>query len=627
MEFNSIFQPLAIGPVVARNRIEVSPAEPMLASRDGFVTPEFLRFTQSFARGGAAIITVGDSPVTQEYAAQNRFVINLTDDMVVHGLFSLTDAIHRYGSLASIELNIRDEREPAQFSAAEIGSMIEDFAEAANRCRLAGFDMVMLHGGHGHTVSSFYSGMNSRSDKYGTLTMEDRCRFASDILDAVREKIGPGMAIEWRISGDELRQGGVTLEESLRFAGYISEKIDMIHVSAGGMFNKGTSMRMIQPTYLPRATNLAFAEAFKKELDIPVCTVGSFNMELAEEAVAQGKADMVAMIRSLIADPDAVRKCEFGREGKVRPCIRCGVCIGGPDPHRYPKPVRCAVNPITGREGIFSAYEPAIHTRKVLIAGGGCAGMEAARWLAARGHRPVIFEKQDHLGGSLIAAGANPLKGDIKKYCEWAVKNTEETPGIGVILNTEVTRDVIEDHEPDVLIIATGSEPIIPNIPGIDSENVLLARDVDMDASKVGRRVVVAGAGLTGTETAVSLARDGREVTLIDMRSLKEIDASANAFLTSAIRYISAQEGVTVMEEVKLCAVGKGRITLEDKDGRPFELECDTLVLALGVKPVGIKKEEYEGMVGEVYVIGDCHLKNGTIESAVREAFYAAMNI
>jgi 2,4-dienoyl-CoA reductase-like NADH-dependent reductase (Old Yellow Enzyme family)/NADPH-dependent 2,4-dienoyl-CoA reductase/sulfur reductase-like enzyme len=628
MDYSHVFKPLRIGPLTAKNRIEVSPAEPMLASHDGFVTPEFIAFTQRFALGGAAIVTVGDSPVTSKYASSNRFVIDLTKNEVVHGLYSLTDAIHRYGAIASIELNVRDERLPSEFTAAEIDRLIEDFASAADRCRRAGFDMVMIHGGHGHTVSSFYSPANTRSDKYGCRTMEDRCRFASDLLDAVREKIGPNMAIEWRISGDELRPGGVGPEEAVRFAQYIQNKIDMIQVSAGGMFDRAASMRMIQPTYLPRATNLYLAEAFKKELDIPVCSVGSFNMELAEQAVAEGKADMVAMIRTLIADPMAVRKCLLGHGERVRPCIRCGVCTGGPDPHAFPLPLRCAVNPLAGRESLFSEYQPAIHTRKVLIVGGGCAGMEAARWLAIRGHRPVIIEKSGSLGGSLIAAGANPLKSDIKEYTKWAVRETEHTPGIGIRLNTEVTREIIEAEYPDAIIIATGSKPYIPDIPGIESDHVVLAGDVDHQAAEVGKEVVVAGAGLTGTETAVSLAKSGHSVTLIDMLALERIDASSKVpFLTRSIRHMAGEAGVRVIEKVKLQRVLPDAVILEDENGNELRAACDTLVLALGVRPAAIKREEYEGIVKDVYFVGDCHTNGGTIADAVREGFYAAMNI
>jgi len=385
---------------------------------------------------------------------------------------------------------------------------------------------------------------------------------------------------------------------------------------------------MIQPAYLPRATNVELAAAFKRELDLPVCTVGSFNMELAQEAIAEGKADMVAMIRSLIADPLAVEKCRKGQGELVRPCIRCSACTGAPDPHTAPKPIRCSVNPLAGREKLFSEYEPAIHTRKVLIAGGGCAGMEAARWLAARGHRPVIFEKEDHLGGSLIAAGSNPLKSDIQKYCDWSVRMTEETPGIGVILDTEVTREVVEEQNPDVLIIATGSEPIVPGLPGIDGDNVVLAKDVDMGQAQVGRRVVVAGAGLTGTETAVALAQSGHEVTLIDMQTLKEIDAaSTGAALNSSIRYMAAQAGVKVAEQVKLEEVQPDAVVISDTQGKKWSIQCDTLVLALGVRSTKLKEEEYRGLVKEVYVLGDCHLRGGNIASAVREGFYAAMNI
>lgn len=626
MENNKVFEPLKIGPLIAKNRIELSPAEPMLATYNGLVTPEFISFTQNFAKGGAAIVTVGDSPVTKEYAAENRFVIDLSNDNVTHGLFSLTDAIHRYGALASIELNIRDDRKPDEFQPGQIDKMIDDFASAAARCRKAGFDMVLLHGGHGHTVASFYSHNNTRKDKYGCSSMEDRCRFACDVIDAVREKIGPAMAIEWRISGDEFIAGGVGVDEAISFVQYVQDKIDMIHVSAGGMYNSAASLRMIQPTYLPRATNLYLAEEFKKAVDIPVCSVGSFNMELASKAINEGRVDMVAMIRSLIADPMAVRKHLYAQDDTIRPCLRCNLCTGGPDPHGNPKPLRCSVNPLAGRERLIEP-EPVIRAKKVLIAGGGCAGMEAARWLAERGHHPIIIEKTDRLGGTLIAAGGNPLKSDVKKYREWSVRETERNSGIDVRLNTEFTRSLVETERPDALIIATGAIPFIPELPGIHGKNVVLAKDVDLGAAEVGHTVVVAGAGLTGTETAVSLAQAGHDVTLIDMLTLAKIDAASYSPLARSIRIISAQAGVKVIEKVSLSEVLENGITVKNEEDAEYSIPCDTLVLALGVRPAPIPAEVYKGLVQEVYSVGDCTRRNGTIATAVKEGFYAAMNI
>lgn len=626
-EFKSIFQSIKIGPLTAKNRIEVSPAEPFLCTKDGLVTDEFVAFTAAMAKGGAGIVTVGDSPVNQAYADSNHYVVNLSDPFVVHGLTKVTDAIHRYGALASIELNLRADYLPADLTRDEVKQIIRDFAESAERCKKGGFDMVMLHGGHGHTVSQFYSTyFNKRSDEYGTDCMENRCRFASELIDAVRERIGADMAIEWRMSGDELlgEPMGVGIDEAIKFAEYIQDKIDIVHISAGNMYDPRTISYIIQPSYMPRPTNLHLAERFKQALHIPVTSVGSFTLELAEDAIAAGKADVVAMIRPFIADPEQVNKARAGRADEIRPCIRCNVCTGD-DPHGCPKPLRCTVNPVSGRHPLFDKIEKAETPKKVAIIGGGCAGMEAARRLAERGHKSVIFEKEPVLGGSLIAAGANAMKGDVRRYAEWSVRMTEKTSGIELRLNTEATPELVLAERPDAVIIAVGSTQIVPDIPGIGGGNVCLAVDIDLGAVKPGKRVVIAGGGLTGCGTALALADEGHEVTVIDMLAMDALAAKDKDI--GKLHNLAAESGIKLIGKVRLSAVKDKAAVVEDENGNRLELECDTLALSLGVRPRADMIEKFRSLVPETYIIGDCSNRSGNITSAVREGFYAAMNI
>ncbi|SHI07983.1 2,4-dienoyl-CoA reductase [Sporobacter termitidis DSM 10068] len=629
MPYDHLFRPLKVGPLTVKNRIEVSPAEPFLCTRDGLVTDEFVAFTAAFARGGAGIVTVGDSPVTQQYADENHYVVNLADPFVVHGLFKLTDAIHRYGAIASIELNLRTHVFPADMTKDEIRGIIQAFTDAAGRCKKGGFDMIMLHGGHGHTVAQFYSPlMNKRTDAYGCGTFENRCRFANELLDSVRGAIGPDMAIEWRMSGDELTDGGVGLEDAVRFARAIQNKIDLVHISAGNMYNPASLSYAMQPTYLPLATNVRFAERFKRELDIPVTSVGSFNLDLAEEAVAAGRADMIAMIRQFITDPDCAAKAKHGRGEDIRPCIRCMICTGD-DPHGCPKPLRCTVNPVAGRNPLFDNMTKSPAPKKVVIIGGGAAGMEAARRCAERGHRVVLFEKAPALGGTLTAAGANRLKGDVRRYAEWSVRTTERTPGLDIRKSTAATRALVESEKPDAVIVAVGSTPFVPNIPGIKGSNVCLAVDVDLGRAAVGKRVVLIGAGLTGTETAVVLAQDGHEVTLIDMLPLSEIDSrgGASSNVAAFLRRMSDEAGVKVITGLRAKEITKDAVVAEDMDGGRVTLPCDSVVLSMGVRPREDLIREFDGCADDVMVVGDCAAQAGNITSAVRDGFYAAMNI
>ncbi len=622
----AVFQPIQVGPLKCRNRIEVSPAEPMLCSRDGLVTSEFVDYTAQFARLGAGIVTVGDSAVTQAYAETNHYAVNLADPFVVHGLVRVTDAVHRWGAIASIELNLRDERMPGEFTHEEVQGIIRSFADAAERCRKADFDMVMLHFGHGHTAASFYSPhLNKRTDEYGCQTFENRIRFATEMIDAVRERIGANMAIEVRMSGDELYPEGVHVEDAIRFAKAIQDRIDLVHISAGSMYDPRTMGSTIQNTYMPRPTNLYLAKQFKAAgLKIPVVSVGSHDMLSAEKAISEGDCDMVAMIRAFLADPEQLIKAKAGKTDEIRPCIRCNNCTGG-DPHGCPRPLRCTVNAVQGRQPLFDEIPPAAPGKKVVIVGGGCAGMEAARRLTQRGLRPVLFEKGEALGGSLKTAGANPLKGDVRRYGDWSVRMTLRDENIDLRLGTEATRERVLAEKPDALIIAVGSEPIIPKVPGVDGANVCLAQDIDLGLVKPGKRVVIVGAGLTGTETAISLKREGHEVTVLDMLTMAEIRSREKAVNTA--QRLANTEGVQFLEKHRLVSISPEGVTALDGEGWEAFLPCDTVALSLGVRPRSKAVEELEDICQEVYVVGDCNNRQGNITSAVREGFYAAMNI
>ena len=623
---SAIFQPLQVGPLRVRNRIEVSPAEPFLCTKDGLVTEEFVDFTAQFARYGAGIVTVGDSPVTQAYADENHYVVNLSDPMVVHGLTRVTDAIHRWGAVASIELNLRDERRPEEFTVEEIHGIQRAFADAAERCRKAAFDMVLLHFGHGHTAASFYSPhVNRRTDEYGCGSFENRIRFASELIDQVRQRIGPDMAIEIRMSGDEIYPEGVHVEDGIRFVKALEDKIDMVHISAGSMYDPRTMDYTIQSTYMPRPTNLHIAAQYKAAgLKIPVVSVGSHDILSAEKAVSEGQCDMVAMIRAFLADPEQLVKAKEGRMEEIRPCLRCNVCTGD-DPHGCPKPLRCSVNPPQGRQPLFDRIEPARPGKKVVIVGGGAAGMEAARRLTERGLKPVLFEKEAELGGSLRTAGANPLKGDVRRYGEWSARMTRGNPDIDLRLGVEATRELVAAEEPDAVIVAVGSTPIVPPVEGVRGENVCLAADIDRGLVKPGKRVIVVGAGLTGTETAITLAREGHEVLVMDLLPLRAVQARDKA--VGKAHRLALAEGVQFKEEFRLKAITPESLIGEEKNGAVTEIACDTVALSLGVRPRKDVTEALEGVCEEMYFVGDCALRQGNITTAVRDGFYAAMNV
>jgi 2,4-dienoyl-CoA reductase-like NADH-dependent reductase (Old Yellow Enzyme family)/thioredoxin reductase len=627
-EFKHIFTPLKIGRLTVKNRIETAPAMPFLATMDCDVSRELIEWERTLAKGGAAIVTIGDSPIYDELASGVGHILNLGTDKIIPGLNKLAEVIQRYGAKASIELTNFDpaiQGSPNELTLDEIKVMIKTYASAAYRCMIAGMDMIMIHGGHGHLISQFLSRkMNLRTDEYGG-PFENRSRLVIDILEAIRDRVGDNLSIEYRISADELTPDGLTIDDQMAFAKVTQDKIDLLHVSAGNIFAPGGSSMIIQPTYIPRGVNVHFAGKFKKELDIPVTTLGSIDLEMAEQIIAEDKADMVAMNRALIADPEGVNKAKRGRADDIRPCIRCNTCIERT--HTYFIPLHCTVNPLSGREAEFVNLPAPAKKKKVVVIGGGPAGMEAARTAADLGHAVVLFEKAANLGGALIMAAALPFKADMKSYLDWAIRSTMNRANLTVKLSTEATPENAKAENPDALIIAVGSSPIVPDIPGVDRDNVVWAGDVDVGKAEVGERVLLAGAGLTGSETALFLAQQGKKVSLIDILPLEQVDAGSPDISITKLRSMLEDLHVEVITEVVLDAVTETGAVIMDKDRKKTEIACDTVVLSLGVAPRTDVVAQFADLVPDVRVIGDCNNERGKLYNAISEGFFAAMDI
>jgi 2,4-dienoyl-CoA reductase-like NADH-dependent reductase (Old Yellow Enzyme family)/thioredoxin reductase len=636
---------------MAKNRVEAAPTLPCLANVDGSVTTELIDYYKAKARGGAGIVTVGESAVDSDYGITHAGQLFLDHDNKIPGLSRLADAIHRYGALASIELchgggqtlpSLIGGRDPiapsvmtsklhealagrhidVQVMDAElIDQVVENYANAALRLQKAGFDMVLLHGGHGWLLAQFTSPRtNKRTDEYGG-SLENRARFPLRVLRRVRELCGPGFAIEYRFSADELVPDGLSQEEGLAFAKYIEDDVDCFHASCGTM-SEMSLIPYVHPAYfLPQGKNVHFATAIKGVVNKPVTAVGAIvDFALAEKIVKEGLADMVAMARPLIADPCLPGKSARAREDEVVPCIRCNECL-----NRVARfiPVRCATNPRAGIETEVAAIQPPLSVKKVVVAGGGPAGLQAAITAAERGHTVVLFEKGSRLGGNLYFASHPSFKDEMKRFQDYLLRRVTELP-IEVRLGTGADPAVVEREAADVVIVAVGAEPARPEIPGLKDSSIAWAGDVFADLVEIGERVIIAGGGGIGCECALHLARQGKKVVVAEM--LDEPALDFNFINRGMLLDLLAEAGVEIHTGARVVAMSDRVLTVQDPNGVRSELTGDTVVLALGMTPRSAMVDALLGTAPAVLAVGDC-VKPRLIIDAVREGFHAVAEL
>jgi len=509
---------------------------------------------------------------------------------------------------------------------AMMNRVADNFAKTAKYLKLVGFDMCMIHGGHGWLLGQFLSPFtNKRTDRYGG-SRENRARFPIMVIDRIREAAGPEFLIEYRLSGEELVEGGITIEDTVDFAKRIEKKVDIIHVSVG-IYHLHVESRTFSSMYDPHGCNVHLAEAVKKAVSVPVAVVGGINdPAMAERIIAEGKADFVALGRQALADPEFPNKALTGRSDEIAPCLRCGCFSPMPQiegeitpPHTF----QCTVNPVSSKEFRMSLAPAVKGVKKVLIAGGGPGGMYAAVTAAERGHRVILVEKTDLLGGILKFTDTDTYKFDLKRYKNSLIKRINKLK-IEVRLNTEATPELIERENPDVLIVAVGSQPIAPHIPGISGPNVMQALDIYRDPEKAGKSVVMIGGGLVGCETGLHLAALGKSVTLVEMMDKLAPDATESHRIALFAMMDKAIKSYTGMRCTEITAKGIKAIT---KDGAEKFIEADSVVYAVGMKADSEKAFSLCRAASKQYfLIGDC-VSPRKVKEAVHEGYHAAMDI
>ena len=640
-KYELLFSPIKIGSLTCKNRIEASPVNISNLTQDGYLTPENILVFEGKARGGAGIVHMGECRVDAKTGISHKLVIPLDDPEVLPFLHAATDAIKRHNAIAAVELIHPGTRSnplyydgPIWGPSAGPGHLGKDYVEldhetidyivdcfgnAAEMAKLGGVDMVMIHAGHGWLLHQFLSPLNNRrTDEYGGC-LENRSRIILRVIEDIRRKCGPDFPIELRMSGTEIVDGGLTLDDQVAFAKLIDGKVDLIHVTSGTFHVPSTNQHMIPSMFLPMGCNVYLAEAIKKAVKhTPVCTVGALNdPELMEDILRSGKADMVALGRGLLADPELPNKLKEGRADDVIPCQRCMACISESFvPYvKYPSRIRrCMVNPEAYKEGPARFIQPAEKPKTVLIAGGGPAGMEAAIKLADRGHKVILCEKSEALGGRLSHAKFIPFKKDaMLRFRDVMVKQVRDR-AIDVRLNTEVTEELADELKPDVIIAAMGSKPVQPAFAG--ASGVVMALDALENLETCGETVVIVGAGQFGCELALLLAQMGRKVTLVDRK--KEICRDAVFLYREGLLLEMKKYGVAVLTETECLGAGNGEVKL----GNGTVLKADTVIAATGFLPLEDEAEALRSHAFEFWKIGDCYQVR-RVFNAMREGYNA----
>jgi 2,4-dienoyl-CoA reductase-like NADH-dependent reductase (Old Yellow Enzyme family)/thioredoxin reductase len=494
----------------------------------------------------------------------------------------------------------------------------QSYGNVAGLAKRAGFEMLMIHGGHGWLLNQFFSPyFNKRTDEYGG-SLENRCRFAIEVLQEVRKAVGPRFPIEFRMSGSELFEGGYDLEEGVRIAQQLEPYIDLLHVSAGtyqrGFGDTHPSM------FKEHGCNVYLAAEIKKHVSIPVATIGGLNDPAQlEEIIASGKADIVYMARALLADPFLPRKVTENREGEIVKCLRCFTCMAE---RAATSTRRCTVNPLIGRELEGDEVPVARVKKKVLVAGAGPGGLYAAYTAARRGHEVILCEKESEVGGILKSEQALPFKHEMYEL-SGTYKKLAEQAGVEIRLNTEVTPEYVEKENPDALIIAVGSKPLVPPIKGLDGDNVVIVNNYYLEKDKVTDNVVVFGGGLAGCECAIHLGMEGKKVQLVEMRDMLAPDANVRhrpLLLKEIDKYVTVHTGYKGLE------VTKEGIICEDKDGNKQLVEGTTVICALGQRSRTDVVDKLRDSAPYVSVIGDA-AKVSTITNAVYWGYHSALDI
>ena len=615
-----LFTPYPIKHLELKNRIVLPPLASFLIKQGGGITDETVDHYRRRAAGGPAMVIMEACAISAEgVVSANQARID--EDRHLEGLSKIAAVIKSEGAIAAIQIHhagrqtsakvigrnplapsqlpcptIRGDVEP--LTTGGIENIIGKFADAAVRAREAGFELLEIHGAHGYLINQFLSGYsNIREDEYGG-DLARRARLATDIVTEIRRRLGPQYPLSFKISAQEFVPGGLDVDQSIEILQLlVNAGIDAVQVSAG---NDSTPEWICQPMFMPKACLADSAARIKQVLDIPVMAVGRINDPwTAEEVIKADKADLVCIGRGLMADPEMPIKAREGRFDEIRICIACNTCMQS----IFKKGrLECLVNPVLGREKEMQIV-PARKTRKVMVVGGGPGGMNAA-WVAAkRGHKVHLYERQPFLGGQLVPGSQTPYKREMQSLIHYQQKQMELN-GVVCHLGREVTAETVKEVNPDVVILATGSRPLLPHVRGIDNP-IVCSFDAILNGKGLDdRETVVVGGGATGCEVAYHLTETGSSVTIVEMapRVGGDLESVTRRLLVRKLRERNAR----ILVGHRLLAVENEGVLVAGPDNKEIKIAAQRVVIAMGIRANDRIHEQIKALGYGTHIIGDC---------------------
>jgi len=663
-KYDSLFLPIEIGGVKIKNRIALAPMNDFhqfYNPTEGTVKQAWIDYFVEKAKSGLGLI------ISNAFKVEEKITYFRQDGLATWGVVSnqsrklyaeLADYVHLYDARIFFQLSagpgrvvggiaidngltpisasptqafFRPEVTCRELKVKEIKEIVNSFGEEAKLLSGCGIDGVEIHGHEGYQIDQFATSLwNRRNDQYGG-SLENRMRFALEILESIKSTLGKDFPVIYRYGSkyfikDEkssaLRMGekelGRDLKESIEMAKILEKAgYDGLHIDTGCYESVYWAH---PPIYMPRGFSLELTSKIKKEVNIPVIAVGRLGDPLiANQAISEGKADMVALGRDLLADNYWPNKVMLGKIDEIRPCIGCHECMNRAETGKY---LTCAVNPTCGNENKYR-FSIVDNKKKVIVIGGGIAGMEAAQVLNLKGQEVILWEKKAELGGHLISASVPDFKKDIRDLLNWYQRQLQNSK-IKIYLDKSVNLDEIKALNPDLILLATGSIPIIPKISGVDKENVMTCIDVLLGVKQAGKEVVVVGGGIEGCETALWLAQKGKKVTIVEMLSeyLTDLHRANKKMLIDLLE----DNHIKVITNTKIQEISDSEVTAINNKSELSKIKCDSVVLAVGLKPIDDLYHKIAKEKKLIYKIRDCKEPRKII-NAVWEAFNICMNL